>query len=318
MRLCAILLSLALAACAAVTAPSGSQSMTPHFEDGVLIARDGIRLPLREWKAQGDQSKERDAPKAVIIALHGMSDYSNAFDMPGTEWAKRGITTLAIDQRGFGRSSNPGLWAGGDVMRDDLNDFAAAAHARYPGVKIFAAGESMGGAVVLSALVSPQPPVLDGAILISPAVWSRADMPALYRVALFMVAHITPGIILSNNAAGRVVKIIPSDNIPMLIALGKDPLFQKQTRVDTLYGLVNLMGDARTTPSRLPASGGPPILYLHGEKDQVIPPAPAKATIHELGARADVREYPGGYHMLLRDLGRAKVQDDVATWVLSK
>ena len=316
MRLGAILICLALAACAAVTAPPGSGNVTPHFEGDVLVARDGMRLPLREWKA--DQA---DAPKAVIIALHGMSDYSNAFDMPGTEWAKHGITTLAIDQRGFGKSDNPGLWAGGDVMRRDLNDFAIAAHARHPGVKIFAAGESMGGAVVLSALASPEPPNIDGAILISPAVWSRADMPALYRVALFMVAHITPGIILTNNAAGKVVKIIPSDNIPMLIALGKDPLFQKRTRADTLYGLVNLMGEARTAPQRLPSSGVPPILYLHGEKDQVIPPAPAKATIRELtqflGARADVREYPGGYHMLLRDLDRAKVQDDVADWVRS-
>ena len=310
MRPFAIILCLALTACAAVTAPPGSGHVTPHFEDGFLVARDGMRLPLRVWKADGD------APKAVIIALHGMSDYSNAFDMPGTEWARRGITTMAIDQRGFGRSDNPGLWAGGDVMRADLNDFAIAAHARYPGVKIFAAGESMGGAVVLSALASPEPPAIDGAILVSPAVWSRADMPALYRVALFMVAHITPGIILTNSAAGKVVKIIPSDNIPMLIALGKDPLFQKKTRADTLYGLVNLMGDARTAPQRL--KNPPPILYLHGEKDQVIPPAPAKATIRELGARADVREYPNGYHMLLRDLDRAKVQADVADWVLRK
>src|SRR6185312_11067092 len=212
--------------------------------------------------------------------------------------------------RGFGRSENPGLWAGGDVMRADLADFAIAARKRFPDVKVYAAGESMGGAVVLSALASPQPPAIDGAILVSPAVWSRADMPALYRVALFMVAHITPGIILTNSAAGKVVKIIPSDNIPMLIALGKDPLFQKKTRADTLYGLVNLMGEARTAPARL--KNPPPILYLHGGKDQVIPPAPAKATIRELGARATVREYPGGYHMLLRDLGRAKVENDVA------
>jgi alpha-beta hydrolase superfamily lysophospholipase len=182
-------------------------------------------------------------------------------------------------------------------------------------VKIFAAGESMGGAVLLSALASPQPPAIDGAILISPAVWSRADMPALYRVALFMVAHITPGIILSNNAASRVVKIVPSDNVPMMIALGRDPLFQKKTRADALYGLVNLMGEARLAPSHL-TQPVPPILYLHGEKDQVIPPAPAQATIRDLGSRADVREYPNGYHMLLRDLEGAKVQDDVADWVL--
>ncbi len=308
MRACAIFLCLALLGCAATIAPPGSESVTAHLQDGVLVARDGMRLPLREWDAEGG------TPRAVIVALHGMSDYSNAFDMPAKAWAKRGITTLAIDQRGFGRSANPGLWAGSDVMRADLADFAIAARKRFPGVKIFAAGESMGGAVVLSALASNDPPAIDGAILVSPAVWSRADMPALYRVALFMVAHITPGIILTNSAAGKVVKIIPSDNIPMLIALGKDPLFQKKTRADTLYGLVNLMGEARTAPARL--KNPPPILYLHGGKDQVIPPAPAKATIRDLGARADVREYPNGYHMLLRDLGRAKAEADVADWVL--
>ena len=100
----------------------------------------------------------------------------------------------------------------------------------------------------------------------------------------------------------------------MLIALGTDPLFQKKTRADALYGLVNLMDEARAAPSHL--TSPPPILYLHGEKDQVIPPAPAKATIADLGARAELREYPNGYHMLLRDLEGAKVQDDVADWVL--
>jgi acylglycerol lipase len=324
----ALFLCLMLAACAAASAPSsappnapqqnrlGSESVTPHFEDGVLVARDGTRLPLREWDAANDENGG-SAPHAIIIALHGMSDYSNAFDGAGEEWAKRGITTLAIDQRGFGRSSDPGLWAGGDTMRADLADFAIAAHARFPDLKIFALGESMGGAVVLSSLATPNPPAIDGAILVSPAVWSRADMPALYRVALFMVAHVTPGIVLSNSAAGNVVKIVPSDNVPMLIALGKDPLFQKKTRVDTLYGLVDLMDEARAAPLHLTAPV-PPILYLHGTKDQIIPTAPAQATIHDLGARADVREYPNGYHMLLRDLEGAKVQDDVANWVLRR
>ena len=309
-RLAVLLLGLILAGCVSETPPLGSENVTPHFADQVLITRDGARLPLREWDAEGGP------PQAVIIALHGMSDYSNAFDMPARAWAKRGITTLAIDQRGFGQAPNPGLWAGSDVMRSDLNDFAIAAHARFPATKIFALGESMGGAVALSDVAGPFPPAVDGVVLVSPAVWSRADMPALYRVALFMVAHVTPGIILSNNAAGRVVKVVPSDNVPMLIALGKDPLFQKQTRADALYGLVNLMGEARSAPEHLP-DADPPILYLHGEKDQIIPPEPAEATIKALGSHADVREYPDGYHMLLRDLEGAKVQEDVAAWVLA-
>ena len=304
----AILLCLALAACAAVRPPLGDEHVTPHFGDGVLVARDGMRLPLREWDA------EDGPPKAVIVALHGMSDYSNALDGPGKAWAKRGITTLAIDQRGFGRAPNRGLWAGAKVMRHDLDDFVAAAHVRYPHTPVFALGESMGGAVLLTALAAPDPPDIDGAILVSPAVWSRGDMPLLYRVALFVVAHTMPGLILTNSDANRVVTVVPSDNIPMLIALGKDPLFQKKTRADTLFGLVNLMDKARADAGKL--KHPPPILYLHGMKDQIIPEKSAEGAIRELGAEAEVKQYPNGYHMLLRDLEAPMVRGDVARWVL--
>jgi alpha-beta hydrolase superfamily lysophospholipase len=269
-----------------------------------------MRLPMRRWDAEGK-------PRAVILGLHGMSDYSNAFDMPAQQWAKSGITTLAFDQRGFGAAPNPGLWAGGAVMRADLADFALAARARYPGVPLFALGESMGGAVLLSALATPEMPKVDGVILVAPAVWSRADMPLTYRAALFLAAHLLPGLILSNSAASHVVTIIPSDNIEMLRALSRDPLFQKKTRADAVFGLVNLMDEARAAPKKLPPVL-PPILLMTGKKDQIIPQDATAGVIAELGTRAEVRRYDNGYHMLLRDLEGPKVNQDLSDWVLSK
>jgi alpha-beta hydrolase superfamily lysophospholipase len=283
--------------------------MTPVVAEDSILARDGTKLPLRRWDAEG-------SPRAVIVALHGMSDYSNAFDMPGKVWAKRGITTIAYDQRGFGRNANPGIWAGGDAMRADLKDALAAARARYPGVPVFALGESMGGAVVLTALASQQGLDADGVILVAPAVWSRGDMPLTYRAALFLAAHLVPGMILSNNAAKSVVKIVPSDNVPMLIALGKDPLFQKRTRTGTLFGLVNLMDEARTAPGAITTA--PPILFLYGANDQVIPAKPTQAVVAALGSKASVKRYEQGYHMLLRDLEGEKVDQDVADWIFAR
>lgn len=314
MRWLAVLGLVLLAGCAPRFGARGPDAVPPVMAAGELVTRDGARLPLRRWDAEG-------APRAVIVALHGMSDYSNAFAMPGAYWAKHGITTIAYDQRGFGRNANPGLWAGADTMRADLNDAVDAARAAYPGVPVYALGESMGGAVVLTALASAHPPRADGAILVAPAVWSRGDMPLPYRAALFVAAHLMPGMILSNNAGKAIVKIVPSDNVPMMQALGRDPLFQKRTRTDTVYGLVNLMDEARTAPQRLDTAAPqtPPILFLHGEKDQVIPPAPTRAVVAELtaraGSRVDVRRYPNGYHMLLRDLQAALVDQDVVDWI---
>ena len=79
--------------------------------------------------------------------------------------------------------------------------------------------------------------------------------------------------------------IVPSDNVPMLRALGRDPLFQKKTRANALYGLVDLMDEARAAPAHL--EDPPPILFLTGAQDQLIPAAPTKAVIAELGSRAD-------------------------------
>src|SRR5262245_19583984 len=106
----AILASLMLAfatlgaACPPRLAEQGTEMRMPtleHFQGiGVTadryITRDGERLGLMHWDAE--------APHAIIVGLHGMSDYSNAFAMPGPWWAAHGITTYAYDQRGFGRS----------------------------------------------------------------------------------------------------------------------------------------------------------------------------------------------------------------------
>src|SRR5262249_41675076 len=129
------------------------------------VTRDGLRLGLMHWDAQN--------PFAVIVALHGMSDYSNAFAMPAPFWAEHGITTYAYDQRSFGHSFEPGIWPGNDILRRDLADFVDVVKARHPGLPVYVLGESMGGAVAMTAFASDNPPKADGLILVAPAVWSR-------------------------------------------------------------------------------------------------------------------------------------------------
>lgn len=286
-----------------MVAPVGLEKLPPAITADSLVTRDGVHLPLKEWDAS--------APKAVIVALHGMSDYSEAFDMPAPFWAEHGITTIAYDQRGFGRAPDTGLWAGGDVMRRDLDDAVDAVRAKFPNLPVYALGESMGGAVVLSALADGQPPRVNGVILVAPAVWSRDDMPLSYRITLWLAAHTLPWLHVSGNG----LHIVPSDNIPMLRKLSRDPLFQHDARVDQVYGLVNMMDAARTAPEKL--GDPPPILLLYGAKDQIIPAEPTHAVIAALGHHVEDRKYPDGYHMLLRDLDRQTVWEDVDAWVLT-
>ncbi len=282
-------------------APLGVENISPSLTGDTFLTRDGLRLPLRHWDAEH--------PRAVIVALHGMSDYSNAFDMPAGWWASHGITSYAYDQRGFGMAPNTGIWPGAEALREDLADCVDAVRERNPGIPVLALGESMGGAVVLSALAGPRPPKVDGVILVAPAVWSREDMPIPYRVTLWLTAHTMPWL----KVSGKGLKIWPSDNIEMLKRLSRDPLFQKETRADAVWGLTDLMDAARKAPDHLGAT--PPILFLYGAKDQIIPRAPTEAVAKELGPRAEVHKYPNGYHMLLRDLDGPGIWKDIAAWI---
>src|SRR5579859_6097293 len=86
-KTCAALAFVLTAACAPVLAPPGVGEDKRALTQPYFLARDGEKLPLRIWGP--------DHPEAVIVALHGMSDYSNAFTPVGEWLADHGITTLA-------------------------------------------------------------------------------------------------------------------------------------------------------------------------------------------------------------------------------
>jgi alpha-beta hydrolase superfamily lysophospholipase len=284
----------------------------PRFTDAGFIAADGQVLPLRKWLPTGDRGRE---VKAVILALHGFNDYSNAFDGAGEAWARHGIATFAYDQRGFGAAPNRGFWAGRTALAADAATAAQILRRLYPRIPLYLLGESMGGAVAAVAMTgesgTPVPDV-DGIILTAPAVWGRATMGLLPRLALWAGVRLMPGLTLS----GRGIEIRPSDNIAMLRALARDPLVIHETRIDAIYGLVDLMDATLAAAPRLDATA----LVMYGAKDDIVP---REAIGHFVDAlppeprRQRLAWYDNGYHMLLRDLEGPAVAGDVASWVVS-
>ncbi|ALM82645.1 hypothetical protein ASB57_06475 [Bordetella sp. N] len=307
-----------LAGCAASFQPQGEAVRAPALDDAALVTPDDTRLPLRTWLPF------RREPWAVIVALHGMNDYSFAFDQPAQYWAYYGIATYAYDQRGFGASARPGIWSSTDTMVADLNAAVAAAHARHPGVPVYVLGESMGGAVVAAALKSgpggAEPPLardIAGAILSAPATWGRQSMNPFFSLTLWLGYQTVPAL---HVKPPRALKIVPSDNIPMLIALGGDPLVIKRTRIDTLKGLVDLMSAGADAIEHLPPEL--PTLVMFGKNEQVLPKDLVASTVkrlreQEAATHLRVAVYPDGYHMLLRDLHAETVWRDVLTWLRS-
>lgn len=293
-----------LAACAPRLQLPGPAITAPRLNADIVVAPDGAHLPLRVWTPDGP-------PKAVVLALHGFNDYANAFDDPGQSWAKHGVITYAYDQRGFGGAPNRGVWAGTAAYVDDLRLAADLLRGRHPGLPFYILGESMGGAVVMVAMASDTPPDNDGVILVAPAVWGRDFMPFYQTIPLWFSAHLIPWMRLT----GEGLSIRPSDNIEMLRRFSADPLVIKETRIDTIHGLVDLMDAAQAAASKFAA----PSLILYGLKDEVVPDNPTFAMIKRLPnfepPRHRLAIYDNGYHMLMRDLQAQRVITDVLAWM---
>ena len=248
------------------------------------------------------------AAEAVILALHGFDDYSKAFEKPAGAWQKAGIATYAYDQRGFGEAPYRGRWAGADRMERDAGIAIRSLRERYPGTPLFLLGESMGGALALDLAVRTPPAALTGLILVAPAVRGRESLGSVTSATLWLAGHTVPWFELT----GEGLNIHPSDNIQMLRELFQDPLVIKGTRIDAIYGLIDLMDAAVSAAPHLNIS----TLAPYGAHEEVVSAQAARSFLDSLPKAPNIRIaiYPYGYHMLLRDREADPVISDVAAW----
>jgi alpha-beta hydrolase superfamily lysophospholipase len=306
-RLAAItLVTMLLAGCAPRLQGIGPANDPPYLTDTFIHMPDGVDLPLRVWKPW-----DRPA-EAVILGLHGFNDYSKGFAAPGKGMARRGFIFYAYDQRGFGLAPQRGIWAGEKQMTDDLRVAARLIKAKYPDLPLFLLGESMGGAVIMTAAVSDDPPVADGLILAAPAIWGWQTISPLAREITEIAAQIIPWVTVVPTG----VHVEASSNRAALLDLANDPLVIKETRIDTAYGLVNLMSDAFAAAPKLEK---PRWLLLFGKHEAILDRNAVNQALPDFPDlppdQGRIAIYSWGYHLLLRDFNQYAVYDDIAAWI---
>lgn len=279
----------------------GLRSAERPTTSGAFLVTDGTRLPYREWLPEGQ-------PKAIVLALHGMNDSRDAWEYPAPAFTAAGVALYSPDLRGFGATETRGHWPGSARLMADTRQEVAQLHRRWPHTRLIIMAESMGAAMLMVLATQPDPPPVDGYVLIAPAVWGRAEMNLLLRASLWIVDHVAPAWSLTG---GGLVKVTASDNREALMRLSTDPLTIHATRVDAVKGLVDLMDQALAAARRLRA----PAMLLYGGHDELIPPKATAATWRSLPPGPVRAFYPNGYHLLLRDKDREMPIDDILSWI---
>lgn len=302
LKITSVFILLIMAGACASFPPAPEKTQAPRLEAEAIVSIDGARLGLSRWESEN--------PKAIIIAVHGMNDYAYGFDRAGNWWAAEAdITTYGYDQRGFGRSPAPGRWPGNDALIADLRAVIDAVIERHQDLPIYVVGHSMGAGVILASMKEASLPVT-GVVLAAPGVWGGSQLPIIYRASVNIAAAIAPGKSLTGERAARQA----TDNIPVLREMQADPFVVKETRIDAVLGVVRIMGEAYDASDEV----GGDILFLLGEKDEIIPVKSMERAADRLCGDVDIRRYEDGWHMLFRDLQAENVWRDIAGWVEQK
>ena len=304
----------ALLACVALCAAGCTARLPPYgtadeplllhpVADESFTLPDSTVLPARVWLPAVEP------PRTVVLALHGFNDSRDQWALPAPVFAQAGIAVFAPDQRGFGDTAARATWPGVATLVGDADAMARALRLRYPAARLFVMGESMGGAVVMDLAASAVPPPVDGYIMLSPAVWGRSEQGVVLSSALAVANGVAPSYHLT---AGDVpVSVHASDNRDALVALVRDPLTIRRTQVTVLSGLVNLMDSAQEAAPHVRG----PALVAYGEHDDLVPASAMGVAWAKLPPGVRRAVYPNGYHLLMRDLDRRAVIEDVIAWM---
>ena len=267
-----------------------------------MVTRDAKRLPLNTWQAVGDA-------KAVIIALHSFRDYRGAYDELGRWFAARGVTVYAYDQRGFGGAPNRGLWAGSETMAGDLRDAIEAIRKASGATPVFLAGESMGAAVIMTLLGSPDPPDVNGIILAAPALRGKRVRSAFGNALLSLATVTMPG-----NKTRVRQRHDPKLSAAALERMREDPLVLRDVRVDTYAGLLTLADTASAAAVHIET----PALLLFGANDRSVTLTAICHARSRLAGRLTAVYYNQGPHLVMQMAANERAFGDVEAWMMGE
>ncbi|MGQ0631383.1 MAG: lysophospholipase [Sporichthyaceae bacterium] len=260
-------------------------------------------MPSKDYELTGSQgtivvrhSSPMGANRVVVLA-HGFGEHSGRYSHVIDRLVQDGAEVYAPDHRGHGRSEGARAVADDvDAMAADLHLVVLSTQDANPGLPVVLLGHSMGGLMAiryaqiygdLTALA------LSGPFLGNPMMAPLLDMDPLPDIP------IDPAVLSRDPAVGE--------------AYAADPLVYHGPLIKA--SLQGLFGGAEKVAAG-PNLGSLPVLWMHGEGDQLAPYDSAKLIAEKvLGSNVTAKSYPGAQHEILNETNRAEVLDDLAAFL---
>ena len=241
-------------------------------------------------------------PRFVVVIAHGYGEHAGRYAHVAERLVAEGASVYAPDHRGHGRSDGErALVDDLDATVEDLHRVVLRARDANAGLPLVLIGHSMGG-LIAARYAQLHAGELTALVLSGPAVGANPQLIGLLEMDPIPDVPIDPQVLSRDSAVGA--------------AYAQDPLvYHGPFQRATLEGLgVGIAAVAETGPI-----SGPPILWIHGEEDALVPleyTRPAMELIR--GERCTEKIYPGARHEVFNETNSDEVLDDVVVFVRSQ
>lgn len=255
------------------------------------LAGHAGELAARTWPHQD--------PRWLAVLVHGYGEHIGRYFHVAEALAKAGAVVVGHDHVGHGRSTGERvLITDFEKVVDDLRAVLSCAQGGYPELPTVLIGHSIGGMIAARYTQrhqqDPSALVLSGPVL---GTWNALDLLAYQEIPEIPIDSST---LSSDTAVGE--------------AYLNDPLvwhgpFKRAT-------LVALQECLRAINEGPPFGDEMPVLWMHGEDDDLVPVEDTRTGIDRLrGLGLLERIYPGARHEIFNEKNSAEVLDDLNSFV---
>lgn len=266
------------------------------------------------WSQEGEsiyaQGWSPETPKGVVCLVHGFNEHSTRYTHVAERLVRAGYAVLTYDQFGHGKTTGKrGHTPSYEAFLDTVSNILKEAEKRYPGIKKFLWGHSMGGGIVLNFLLRRNPNI-NGAIATGPLLKLGFEPPAFKVFLAKMMKGIYPAFTekaaLDSSAISRDPGEVKKYDV--------DPHNHGKITAGTFFGMYEGGKWAIANAGLLKV----PLLLMHGTADKLTSPEGSK----EFAAAAPqqlvtTKWWEGYYHELHNEPEpyRTEVINYIVSWL---
>jgi alpha-beta hydrolase superfamily lysophospholipase len=226
------------------------------------------------------------APERIVVIAHGYGEHIGRYEHIAATLVERGAVVCGPDHLGHGESEGERvLITDFDHIVDDLQAVVGSAREKHPGAPVVLIGHSMGG-LIATLYAQRHGDELAGLVLSAPTIGLTAAFAEGMKLPEPPSDPIDPAVLCRDLSVGE--------------AYANDPLVWhggwKRATLEAFHR-ANEAVDAG------PGFGDLPLLYIHGEADQLVPLVLTKPAVERLaGSDFTERIVPEARHETFNEL----------------